>query len=175
MTYADLESAKSVLLVGLEPEDESPIVFLRLRKAFRRNRAAVYAVSPVATRGLAKMGGTLVPTAPAPSRRCCGRWPRAPGTRSSRRPERPCRDGAVVLVGERLAMVPGALSAVAALAEATGARLAWVPRRAGERGALEAGAFPTLLPGGGPATDAAARATRRLDVGGADPARDAGP
>ena len=55
-------------------------------------------------------------------------------------------------------MVPGALSAVAALAEATGARLAWVPRRAGERGALEAGAFPTLLPGGGPATDAAARA-----------------
>ena len=28
------------------------------------------------------------------------------------------------------------------LAEATGARLAWVPRRAGERGALEAGALP---------------------------------
>ncbi|HEU5144139.1 MAG TPA: NADH-quinone oxidoreductase subunit G, partial [Dermatophilaceae bacterium] len=35
VSYADLEKAKSVLLVGFEPEDESPIVFLRLRKAFR--------------------------------------------------------------------------------------------------------------------------------------------
>ena len=43
------------------------------------------------------------------------------------------------------------------LVEATGARLAWVPRRAGERGALEAGALPTLLPGGRPVADAAAR------------------
>ena len=33
MTYADLEAAPAVLLVGLEPEEESPIVFLRLRKA----------------------------------------------------------------------------------------------------------------------------------------------
>jgi NADH-quinone oxidoreductase subunit G len=32
-----------------------------------------------------------------------------------------------------------------------------VPRRAGERGALEAGAFPTLLPGGRPVGDATAR------------------
>jgi NADH-quinone oxidoreductase subunit G len=38
--------------------------------------------------------------------------------------------GAVVLAGERLAEVPGAFSALA-LARATGARLAWVPRRAG--------------------------------------------
>jgi NADH-quinone oxidoreductase subunit G len=33
-----------------------------------------------------------------------------------------------------------------------------VPRRAGERGAVEAGALPTLLPGGRSVTDAAARA-----------------
>lgn len=58
--------------------------------------------------------------------------------------------GAAILVGERLATVPGALSQAAALAAATGARLAWVPRRAGERGALESGALPTLLPGVGP-------------------------
>src|SRR5690606_27026616 len=32
VTYADIEAAPSVLLVGLEPEDESPILFLRLRK-----------------------------------------------------------------------------------------------------------------------------------------------
>ena len=38
VTYADLEDAKAVLLVGFEPEEESPIVFLRLRKAVRRDR-----------------------------------------------------------------------------------------------------------------------------------------
>ena len=48
----------------------------------------------------------------------------------------------MILVGERLASVPGALTAAADLASATGARLAWIPRRAGERGALEAGALP---------------------------------
>ena len=45
-----------------------------------------------------------------------------------------------------------------ALARATGARVAWVPRRAGERGAVEAGALPSLLPGGRSVADAAARA-----------------
>ena len=54
----------------------------------------------------------------------------------------------MILAGERLAEVPGALAAAAALAELTGARLAWIPRRAGERGAVEAGALPVLLPGG---------------------------
>ena len=66
--------------------------------------------------------------------------------------------GAVILVGERLAEVPEALAATVRLATASGARLAWVPRRAGERGAVEAGALPGLLPIGRPVTDAAARA-----------------
>ncbi len=61
------------------------------------------------------------------------------------------------MAGERLATVPGGLSAAARLADTTGARLAWVPRRAGERGALEAGALPTLLPGGRPVADREAR------------------
>jgi NADH-quinone oxidoreductase subunit G len=65
--------------------------------------------------------------------------------------------GAVILVGERLAEVPGALTAALRLAEATGAALAWVPRRAGDRGAVEAGALPGLLPGGRPVEQAEAR------------------
>ena len=158
VTYADLESAGTVLFVGLEPEDESPIVFLRLRKAFRKHRTAVYAVAPVATRGLAKVGGTLIPTAPGTEPEVLGALAEGSGTDVVVAAGQGLRDNAVVLVGERLAMVPGALSAAAALAEATGARLAWVPRRAGERGALEAGALPTLLPGGRPLADAAARA-----------------
>jgi NADH-quinone oxidoreductase subunit G len=65
--------------------------------------------------------------------------------------------GAVILAGERLAEVPGALTAAARLSEVTGAGLAWIPRRAGERGAIEAGALPTLLPGGRRVTDPAGR------------------
>ena len=60
--------------------------------------------------------------------------------------------GAVVLVGERAAEVPGLYAAVDALATRTGARVAWIPRRAGERGALEVGAVPTVLPGGARST-----------------------
>ncbi len=64
----------------------------------------------------------------------------------------------MILVGERLAEVPGALAAAVRLADASGARLAWVPRRAGERGAVEAGALPGLLPIGRWVGDPKARA-----------------
>jgi NADH-quinone oxidoreductase subunit G len=74
------------------------------------------------------------------------------------------RDGpSVILAGGRLAGSKGAFSSVLKLAETTGARVSWVPGRAGERGALEAGCLPGLLPGGRPVTDAAAR----VDVGAA--------
>src|SRR5450756_3245816 len=59
---------------------------------------------------------------------------------------------------ERLAGIPGALSAALQLAARTGARLAWIPRRVGERAALEAGAAPNLLAGGRPLADPRARA-----------------
>ncbi|MDR6863790.1 NADH-quinone oxidoreductase subunit G [Phycicoccus sp. 3266] len=159
VTYADLEKAKTVVLVGFEPEEESPIVFLRLRKAHRRNKTAVYAVAPFATRGLEKLGGTLIPSAPgteAEVLRALGDGVTGDGA-AAKAAAALEGDGVIVLVGERLATVPGALSAAVALASSSGARLAWVPRRAGERGALEAGALPTLLPGGRPVGDPAAR------------------
>src|SRR5689334_8598983 len=64
VTYADLEKAPAVLLAGFEPEEESPIVFLRLRKAARKNGVQVLAVAPFQTRALTKMRGELIPTAP---------------------------------------------------------------------------------------------------------------
>ncbi|MGL5817341.1 MAG: NADH-quinone oxidoreductase subunit G [Phycicoccus sp.] len=157
VTYADLEAAGSVLLVGLEPEDESPIVFLRLRKAFRTRGARVFAVSPVATRGLAKMGGRLIPAAPGTEPEVLRALSAGGGSDLVAEASAALRENGVVLVGERLAAVPGALTAVLALVEAAGARVAWVPRRAGERGALDAGAFPALLPGGREVADEAAR------------------
>ncbi len=67
------------------------------------------------------------------------------------------QQGAVILVGERLAGVAGGYTAAVAAANATGARLVWIPRRAGERGAIETGALPGLLPGGRPAGSTRAR------------------
>ena len=43
------------------------------------------------------------------------------------------------------------------IAASTGAKIAWIPRRAGEVGALLAGAIGNLLPGGRPVSDASAR------------------
>src|SRR5438874_722685 len=62
VSYADLERAPAVLLAGFEPEDESPIIFLRLRKAARGGGIAVYSLAPFASPGLAKMSGVLLPT-----------------------------------------------------------------------------------------------------------------
>jgi NADH-quinone oxidoreductase subunit G len=152
VTYRDLERANKVVLVGFEPEDESPIVFLRLRKAARKG-TKVYAIAPFTTRGLQKMDGTLIRTAP-------GDEPAAVEALTNDG-EVALDGGGVILVGERMAAVPGALSAAAALAGTTGAKLGWVPRRAGDRGALETGCLPTLLPGGRPVADPAAR----VDVG----------
>jgi NADH-quinone oxidoreductase subunit G len=148
VTYADLEKARVVVLAGFEPEDESPIVFLRLRKAARAGTKVV-SLAPFTSRGLDKLQGRLVRTPP-------GEEPSA-FEALAHDGEIALDAGGVILVGERLATVPGALSAALALAGTTGARLAWVPRRASERGALETGCLPNLLPGGRPVADAAAR------------------
>jgi len=151
-SYADLESASVVLLAGFEPEEESPIVYLRLRKAARKHGLAVHAVAPFATNGLKKLHGTLIETAPGAEAAALD------GPASGELADLLSKPGAIIIVGERLGTVPGGLSAAAKLADATGAKLAWVPRRAGERGALEAGALPGLLPGGRPLSDETARA-----------------
>ncbi len=148
VTYGSLERATAVLLVGLEPEDEAGNLFLRLRKA-SRDGLRVWSVAPFTSRGLAKMNGVLVRTAP-------GQEPEALDALASDG-ELALDAGGVVLVGERAADSPGTLTAVASLAATTGARVAWVPRRAGDRGALDAGCLPGLLPGARPVADPAAR------------------
>ncbi len=81
VTYADLEAAPVVVLLGLEPEDEAATIFLRLRKAARKGRTQVVSVAPWTSRGLRKMKGRLVPAAPAPRSRRSSRS-RTPSTAS---------------------------------------------------------------------------------------------
>ncbi|MFF8567083.1 NADH-quinone oxidoreductase subunit G [Streptomyces albidoflavus] len=159
LTYADLEQAPAVLLAGIEAEEEAPGVFLRLRKAWRKKGQRTFALATHTTRGLTKAGGTLLPAAPGTETE----WLKALGTGfglegvGKEAGEALRAEGSVIVVGERLATVEGGLTAAVRAAAALGARLVWIPRRAGERGAVEAGALPSLLPGGRPATDPRAR------------------
>ncbi|MPY30689.1 NADH-quinone oxidoreductase subunit G [Streptomyces adustus] len=159
VTYTSLEKAPAVLLVGFESEEEAPGVFLRLRKAWRTHGQKVYALATYATRGLEKAGGTLLPAAPGTETEWLDALASGVGLEEGGAvaAEALRTEGAVIVVGERLASVAGGLTAAVRAAGVTGARLVWIPRRAGERGAVEAGALPTLLPGGRPATDPRAR------------------
>ena len=142
-TYRDIDRADHVLLVGFEPEEESPIVFLRLNKQFRKRALKVTAVASKLSIGVDKLKGEFVKV--------------APGQEAAAIAAQALSAKSIILVGERASESAGALTAVAALADSTGAKIAWIPRRAGERGAIEAGAIGNLLPGGRPVVDAAAR------------------
>ena len=144
VTYSDLESAGQVLLVALEPEDECGAMFLRLRKGTRKSGLKVATVAPFTSNGSRKMNARLLHAAPGAE----------PGVVDAIKAGGAYADvaealsGGIILVGERAAQTPGLLSSVVALAERTGARLAWVPRRSGDRAAIEAGLLPGLLPFG---------------------------
>ncbi len=135
-TYIDIDKADHVVLASFEPEEESPIVFLRIYRQVTKRGLAVSSDAPLASRGSKKLAAQLVQGLAEIS----GLTARS-----------------VILIGERAAETTGALSAAYELSQSTGAKLAWIPRRAGERGALAAGAIGNLLPGHRPLSDAAAR------------------
>ena len=142
-TYRDIDKADHVLLVGFEPEEESPIVFLRINKQFKKRALKVTSIGSKESIAVEKLSANFV---------CV-----QPGQEAAAVATQELTNKSVILVGERAAESAGLLSAAAALADHTGAKLAWIPRRAGERGALAAGAIGNLLPGGRPVFDAAAR------------------
>jgi len=143
VTYADLEKAQNVLLVNFEPEEESPIVFLRLRKAAEKGNINIIAIAPYLSRGLEKINAEVVATKPGDEAKVLRGLEIA--------------QDSIILVGERAAATEGTLSAVIEVAEKTNSKLSWIPRRAGERGAVEVGVLPNLLPGARPVTESSAR------------------
>lgn len=117
------------------------MIFLRLRKAVRTGRTRVVTVASHRSDGARKLSADVVRAVPGAEADALRSLPDDVRTLLS-------TPGAVILVGERAAARPGLPTAAAETADATGAAVAWVPRRAGDRGALDAGALPTLLPGG---------------------------
>ena len=142
-TYRDIDRADSILLVGFEPEEESPIVFLRIHKQVRKRALKVTAIASKLSQGNVKLKSNFISV--------------APGAEAAAIATQELTEKSVILVGERAGESAGTLSAVVALAGRTGAKVAWIPRRAGERGALSAGAIGNLLPGGRPVLDPVAR------------------
>jgi NADH-quinone oxidoreductase subunit G len=141
--YSNIDSADQVLLVAFEPEEESPIVFLRINKQFKKRNLKVISVATKGSIAMDKLNAEFIKV--------------APGAEAAALASITLTAKSVILMGERASETTGLITAAVALAEKSGAKLAWIPRRAGERGALEAGAFPTLLPGGRPVADSAAR------------------
>jgi NADH-quinone oxidoreductase subunit G len=181
VTNADVESARVIVVVGLDAEQEVPILHLRIRKAAKRG-ARVFVIHPRRTR-LWDVGayGLFAPGAEAEALEALADGSGS-GFSTGRSPDRTLRaaleeaDGrVVVLAGERTAQSTGAVAQAVHLAARYGGTFALVPRRAGDRGALRAGVHPALLPGGRRVEDAAERAEVEAVWGGpvpAEPGRD---
>ena len=160
VTYGDVERAAAILVVGLDAEQESPILHLRIRKAARRG-ARVFVIHPrrtrlhdVAEHVLARPGHEAsvledVLDAPTSSDTPVGRI--ASALRSA-------EGSVVVLAGGGLTEHPLGADVALRVANAFRGRFALVPRRANDRGALRAGVHPELLPGGRRVTADAGRA-----------------
>ena len=157
VTSRSLETAKVIVVLGLDAEQEVPVLHLRLRKAAARG-AKIVVVHPRRTRLHDVAEHILLsPTAIRNALRggASGQGAGDPmlefvlGAVAATGP-----DG-VLIAGEQLGAAAGD---AALLAREAGARFAYVTRRAGDRGSLRAGVHPSLLPGGRRFADAGERA-----------------
>jgi NADH-quinone oxidoreductase subunit G len=160
VTSRDVERASAILVVGLDAEQELPILHLRIRKAARRG-AKVFVVHSRRTRlhdlaehQLVRPGGEGA--ALARIHDASGDEDAFEGRVAAALTE--AGDRAVVLAGPRLAEHPLAADVAISVAARHGARFALLSRRANDRGELRAGIHPALLPGGRRVSDEAERA-----------------
>jgi len=164
VTYRDIERAQAILVVGLDAEQEVPILHLRLRKAAAAG-ARIWVLHPRRTR--LHDVATHVLVRPGDEARLLAR---GADTVMDEALEAlgAAGENAVVIAGER----SGAADAAQARFLRSGARFAYVTRRAGDRGALRAGVHPSLLPGGRPLGEAGAVESRWTTAVSREPGRD---
>ncbi|HEY4095720.1 MAG TPA: molybdopterin-dependent oxidoreductase, partial [Baekduia sp.] len=180
-TVPDLEFAHTVLVLGVEPVDDMPIVDLRIRKGVRRNRVNL-AVATSRPSSLDPNAAQVVRFAPGDEPRAASLIAAALRGDGEGAGEDGVlaalvallRDGGedvVVLYGERVLADPAGAAALVALADALnlrdrdGAGLLGVPAAANARGLREAGVLPFAGPGLVPATPG--RSAAEMAVAGA--------
>lgn len=149
VTYRDVERAKAIVVVGLDAEQELPILHLRIRKAAGRG-AQVFVVHgrrtrlhDVAEHVLVRPGQEVHVL----ERIHEGLDDGSPEARIAAALRAASEQG-LVIAGPGLAAHRLAADLALEVASKAGARFALVPRRANDRGALRAGVHPRLLPGG---------------------------
>ena len=153
VTYRGVEEAAAIVVVGLDAEQELPILHLRIRKAAGRG-ARVFVIHSRRTRlwDVAEHVLCLPGEEPLVLERIADG--EDPATSPIHEVLRAAGGGALVLAGSGLAEHVLAADVALRVANRFGARFCLLPRRANDRGALRAGVHPRLLPGG-----------RRVDVG----------
>jgi NADH-quinone oxidoreductase subunit G len=152
VTYRDVERAKVILVAGLDAEQEVPILHLRLRKAAAAG-ARIVVLHPRRTRlwDVAEHIAVRPGEEPWFLEKEDGRY--RPQVDEIAKALREAGSAGLVIAGPRLADHPLAVRDAVVLAGETGARFAYVTRRANDRGALLAGVHPSLLPAGRWITD----------------------
>ena len=163
VTYRDVERAKAILVVGLDAEQEVPILHLRLRKAAAAG-ARIWVLHPRRTR--LHDVATHVLVRPGDEARLLAGGA-DPLMDEALEALRAAGGDALVIAGERSG------AAEAAHDVFRGTRFAYVTRRAGDRGALRAGVHPSLLPGGRGLDEAGAIESRWATAIDREPGRDA--
>jgi NADH-quinone oxidoreductase subunit G len=164
VTYGDVERAEAILVVGLDAEQEVPILHLRLRKAAAAG-ARIWVLHPRRTRLHDVATHILVPPGDEARLLAGGADPVMDEALEA---IRAAGDAAVVIAGER----SGAAEAAQARFLGSPALFAYVTRRAGDRGALRSGVHPSLLPGGRPLGEAGAVESRWTAAVSREPGRD---
>jgi len=172
--YSDLESAPLVFVLGSDLIEEQPMVYLRLRKAWRHYGVKVIVAYPLGTPveefaevslrypvgGELELVRALANALAAPPqdealRATANLLVQSPGT--------------LILAGEKVWNHPEAQQLIPALVELTqrlsDAKLALLLPEANSQGALDMGVLPDLLPGYAPVEEAAARARFEVAYG----------
>jgi NADH-quinone oxidoreductase subunit G len=147
VTYKDVESATVILVAGLDAEQESPILHLRMRKAARRG-ARIVVLHPRRTRLWDVTEHVICP--PGDEARMLERHGGEHGPEIAPVIDalREAGPKGLVIAGPRLADSVHGVAAAREVAVETGSGFGFVTRRANDRGALVAGVHPELLPGG---------------------------
>ena len=143
-TYNDIDKSDHIVLVNFEPEDESPIVFLRIHERARNAKVKVTTIAPFASRGSEKLNANVI-------------FAKAGDEVAALNKISGLTNNSLIIIGERASETQGLIAAAAELAVNTSSKIAWIPRRAGERGALDMGAIGNVLPGGRSVSDPQAR------------------
>ncbi|MFZ0088699.1 MAG: NADH-quinone oxidoreductase subunit NuoG [Solirubrobacteraceae bacterium] len=153
----DLEFAHTVLLLGCDPRDDSPILDLRIRKGVRRNgvKLAIATARPTALEANATLSVRYAPGADAQFATALALALEGAADVSEETAALAAllRDGGeevVIVFGEHIGAGAGALLRIAAslgIAEHAGAGLLCLPSAANGRGLREAGAVPDAGPG----------------------------